>query len=85
MEVAQLVAKGARVTWFAKSPSRRVAVYWTKADGSDMRADGFLVGVKHGHYVLRHAELVTGVNERNPMDGELEIPASRVDFVQVLA
>ena len=72
------------MTWFAKPPSRKVAIYWTKADGSDLRADGFLVGVKHGHYILAKAELVTGVDQRDPMDGQLEIPTSRVDFVQIL-
>jgi hypothetical protein len=74
------------VSWFQapKQPSRRVAVYWTKADGSDLRADGFLEGIRHGHYVLAHAELVTGVHNRASDAGTFEIPAGRVDFIQIL-
>lgn len=67
------------------APSRRASVYWTRADGVDLRADGFLMqGLRDGHYVLRHAELVTGVHDRDAMAGELEIPARLVSFVQIL-
>lgn len=74
------------MSWWRQTvrPSRRASVYWTRADGADLRADGFLTGIRDGHYVLRHAELVTGVHERDALEGELEIPARLVSFVQIL-
>jgi hypothetical protein len=79
------------MTWFKRSTPiptppapRQVRLHWTKSDGAELAMDGFLVGLTEGHYVLRRASLVTGALDVEPLEGTVEIPAHRVEFVQDL-
>lgn len=79
------------MTWFKRSvprAPRRVRVHWTKSDGAELAMDGFLTGlVDDGiekYYVLRRASLVTGALDIEPLEGTVEIPTHRVEFVQDL-
>ena len=51
---------------------------------TDRAFRGVLWKKKRGYLVLRNAELLRGRGEVTPMDGELVIERSNVDFIQVV-
>ena len=51
---------------------------------SDKSFRGVLWRKRGGYLVLREAELLKGGGETTPVDGEVVIEASNVDFLQVL-
>jgi hypothetical protein len=51
---------------------------------TDRAFRGVLWRKARGYLVLREAEILKGKGETTPMDGEVMIESSNVDFVQVI-
>jgi hypothetical protein len=66
--------------------AKRVRVFTkTMPDGTDDTIQGTLVGLRAGHYVLIHAELLEAPGaDGTPLDGEVWLPTENVRTIQVL-
>lgn len=63
---------------------RLVRLHMDVPDGTPATIEGVRLGVWGGHYVLMLAKLLESAERTIPLDGLVEIPKSRVLFVQVL-
>ncbi len=66
---------------FDRYPTLRRVIVNTKTDRAFR---GVLWRKVGGYLVLREAELLKGKGETTPMDGEVLIESSNVDFMQVI-
>lgn len=78
---------------YAMRGKRRVRIHMERmgtatADGlvspSELTIEGVLLGRWAGHYVLLLPQMVEAEGETVRLEGEVEIPAERVLFMQVL-
>jgi small nuclear ribonucleoprotein (snRNP)-like protein len=67
---------------FDRYPTLRTVIVNTKTDRAFR---GVLWRKARGYLVLRNAEMLKGKGETVPMDGEVMIESSNVDFIQVVA
>jgi hypothetical protein len=63
---------------------KRRARFYLGGPGIDETLEGVLVGRWSGHYVVLLPRRITASGESVALKGELEIPAERVVFVQIL-
>jgi small nuclear ribonucleoprotein (snRNP)-like protein len=66
---------------FHQYPTLRQIIVNTKTDRAFR---GVLWQRRHDYLVLRNAELLKAKDETVPMDGEVVIESSNVDFIQVV-
>lgn len=70
---------------YAMRGKRRVRLHLeVKPDTPVETIEGVLVGRWSGHYVLLLPRVVRGEDTSTSLEGEVEVPAERVVFVQVL-
>ena len=73
----------ARLAW-AFRRKRLVRLHLEVAEGKPDTIEGWRLGIWGGHYVLTRARIFDAQGRTHALDGDVEIPRSRVMFVQRL-